>query len=126
MDNGLFPSAATTLVAGLDVGALAAAAICASQNLTQLLNTSVETVRISFHTAVTALSVSDTIEPSWGQDPLLTWSLSISDISVEKISAIISEFVSIEVSSYLVTCSICLMLSDFRLDLLHLNPMSVQ
>ncbi|KAH8691644.1 polyketide synthase [Talaromyces proteolyticus] len=91
--DGSLPAPTETLILGLGFGALAAAAICASQNLTQLLRLSIEVVRVAFHTAITAHISSNAIENFRGPTSS-SWSFSVSDVTFDKMTDIINEFSS--------------------------------
>lgn len=94
-DDGWFPDSANTLVTGIDAGVLVASAFCSSRNLTQLLTSSVEAVRVAFHTALVAIELSNTV------DPLSTssaWTISVSGLSLDKATTILRDFSAAQVS----------------------------
>ncbi|GAM38382.1 hypothetical protein TCE0_033f09060 [Talaromyces pinophilus] len=88
-DDGWFPDSANTLVTGIDAGVLVASAFCSSRNLTQLLTSSVEAVRVAFHTALVAIELSNTVDPLSSSS---AWTISVSGLSLDKATTILRDF----------------------------------
>ena len=79
-----------TRIVGSCTGLLSAAAVSCSQTLPQLLDVSIELLRVSFHVGVAILEERDEIIP--GDNGPQSWSAVVSGISKDAASAAIDEF----------------------------------
>lgn len=93
-----YPLPSESYLVGLCTGSLAAAAICCSRNIAELLPAAIEAVLVAFRTGLRATEVRDRLELSDGASA--SWSIVVPGIQEGTASTVLTDFCRTRVCRY--------------------------